>query len=609
MRTIDELLTPAKVISGKQSYICPNCSNGAGDSHTGITEDPNRPGHYHCFVCGFDGDIFDIMDIVDGRPAGESYKAVRAFDLSALEIGKSTEPKVPLAYRKGAFYEYLSAAARVIESSERAKEYLHKRGFSDADIKNFGFGYDAARDTITIPYPGTERGYYISRSIDGKQYLKPPTSTAGSEPIFNADALGSGTSVYITEGQFDALSIIAAGGNAAALGGAGERKLIEYQGCFAETVCIVADNDAAGEAIAQKIKDVLKNKGVNACIVHPPKEFKDANEFLVSDRDLLSRLIKNDSWAKYEYSMQESARSCISDFWNSAQTRTTAIKTGFPKFDEAIGGGLYEGLYIMGAVSSLGKTTFCLQLADQIARTHDVLIFSLEMARYELMAKSLSRLSFEMCNGYSNNAKTSRALTDPEQIARFSLPERELMNRITAEYCKIASRIWISEGLGTIGTAQINEAIERHIQITGTPPFVLIDYLQIIASPDVRMSDKQATDRNVFELKRISREHKCPILAISSFNRDNYTAPLSMAAFKESGAIEYSSDVLFGLQPQGMNTRTTDSAKSENALTLDSCKRADVRKLELKVLKNRNGRTGSIVNYQYKPMFNYFKED
>ena len=115
------------------------------------------------------------------------------------------------------------------------------------------------------------------------------------------------------------------------------------------------------------------------------------------------------------------------------------------------------------------------------------------------------RLSLELCGGDTRNAKTTRAITDPTQSSRFSLIERELMNRATAEYKSFARRIWINEGLGTIGTKQIGDAIRRHISIMGNIPFVLIDYLQILASPDPRMSDKQATDKNVFELKRISR--------------------------------------------------------------------------------------------------------
>ena len=52
----------------------------------------------------------------------------------------------------------------------------------------------------------------------------------------------------------------------------------------------------------------------------------------------------------------------------------------------------------------------------------------------------------------------------------------------------------------------------------------------------------------MMELKRLSRDYKLPLIGISSFNRDSYTEAVSMKSFKESGAIEYSSDVLMGLQ-------------------------------------------------------------
>ena len=106
------------------------------------------------------------------------------------------------------------------------------------------------------------------------------------------------------------------------------------------------------------------------------------------------------------------------------------------------------------------------------------------------------------------------------------------------------------------------------------------------------------------ELKRISRDYKLPIIGISSFNRDNYTQKVSMQAFKESGAIEYSSDVLIGLQLKGQGDKDFNieeaKAKSNNP---DS-----FRDIELVILKNRNGRTGGKVYFRYYAWFNYFKE-
>nr|UVX75657.1 MAG: DnaB-like helicase C terminal domain [Bacteriophage sp.] len=595
-----------KNIAGKPSYICPSpvCRNGSGKDGTGIVEDPDRPGHYHCFKCGFDGDAFDLLDIVKGKPKGYSYKEAEkmAGGTSLVPFKKERTEMMQKTYRT--YEQYINACASALPGS-LGEKYLQDRGLTADIISKYKIGYDNTKRTIVIPYPGT--GYYISRSLEGKRYLKPPAEEAGAEPIFNAEHLNGGTT-FIMESQLDALSIIQAGGKAVAIGGGGERKLLDYKGQLPNMAYIVADNDEAGEATARRIKAALKGLKVRAMIVHPPKAYKDANDLLRGDIGLLRHLVTGDNWRAWEYAERESAAAYIKSFWDDAKTKTEPTETGFSRLDSALGGGIYEGLYIMGAVSSLGKTTFCLQMADQIAQEKDVIIFSLEMARSELIAKSLSRLSLELCGGDTRNAKTTRAITDPKQSSAFSLIERELMNRATAQYKSFARRLWISEGLGTIGTKQIGEAIKKHIAITGNVPFVLIDYLQILASPDPRMSDKQATDKNVFELKRISREYKCPILAISSFNRDNYTAALNMTAFKESGAIEYSSDVLLGLQPQGMTDKGTESAKAENARTLDTCKKADTRQLELKILKNRHGKTGSVINYQYTPMFNYFKE-
>ena len=102
------------------------------------------------------------------------------------------------------------------------------------------------------------------------------------------------------------------------------------------------------------------------------------------------------------------------------------------------------------------------------------------------------------------------------------------------------------------------------------------------------------------ELKRISRDFKTPVIGISSFNRDNYNNAVSMQAFKESGAIEYSSDVLIGLQLKGAGDKDFDPTEA---------KKKNPREVELVILKNRNGQTGAKVPFEFYPMFNYFVEN
>jgi replicative DNA helicase len=123
--------------------------------------------------------------------------------------------------------------------------------------------------------------------------------------------------------------------------------------------------------------------------------------------------------------------------------------------------------------------------------------------------------------------------------------------------------------------------------------------LQILAPAEPRATDKQNMDKAVMELKRISRDYKLPVIAISSFNRASYDRGVKMEAFKESGAIEYSSDVLMGMQFKGV--------AENNDFDIDEAKRKDPRDIEVKILKNRNGATGDTIPFQFYQRFSYFK--
>lgn len=315
---------------------------------------------------------------------------------------------------------------------------------------------------------------------------------------------------------------------------------------------------------------------------------------------------------------QESTAGYIDQFFNGVadSVNTPVIPTGFIGLDKLLEGGLYEGLYIVGAISSLGKTTFVLQMADQIAAAgHDVIVFSLEMARTELMAKSISRLTFKLTQR-RGNAKTTRGITAGKRYAGYSEIEIALIETAKEEYReKISGRVWIREGIGDLGVDTVRGAVKKHIAITGHRPIIVIDYLQILAPYDMRATDKQNTDKAVLELKRISRDYKLPVIGVSSFNRDNYTAPVNMAAFKESGAIEYSSDVLIGLQYQGMDYQEgeADGARQKRIRKLNKDNEKAARKgegveIQLQILKNRNGSKGTSDPLTFYSMFNAFIE-
>ena len=260
-------------------------------------------------------------------------------------------------------------------------------------------------------------------------------------------------------------------------------------------------------------------------------------------------------------------------------------------------------MYGIGAISSLGKTTFALQMADQIAEQgHEVLVFSLEMSRNELIAKSISRNTIKRViatRGDVRNAKTTRGIMTGKKYAFYSQTERDLIKNAMIDYDNIAENLFIREGMGDVTADSIVEQVREHIANGNKPPVVIIDYLQILMPYKDRGTDKANTDYSILTFKRLSRDYKIPVIVISSFNRENYGNRVSMQAFKESGAIEYSTDVLIGLQLMGVGSKNFD---------VDTAKSKNPREIEAIILKNRNGRTGDKIGYKFYAMFNYFEE-
>lgn len=612
-----------KGIDTRRPFNCLNPAHQDKNPSMSLDREHNQA---HCFSCGAKYDIFDLIGMDNHLDPARAFQ--RAYERYGIVLEGSTSPQKPITANKDKtpyqesetpprpateghnYSEYIAKCKEALKSSPEALAYLQGRGLTGVSNR---LGYDKEKKLLIIPYDAAGN-YYISRSITGKEYRKAP----GQEPLYNAEALYNGSgAVFITEGALDALSIIEAGGEAVALNGTAYTKLLTQleKRRTNNTLIIALDNEEAGRAASKKLQGELEARRIDYMTVNISGGKKDPNEALVADRGQLEGAIKDviegieairqaQREAEIEeYKQENSAYSHIQAFLEGIKIDTPAIPTGFKELDNALDGGLYEGLYVLGAISSLGKTTLVLQIADQIAQQgNDVLIFSLEMARSELMAKSISRITFLGCNGKPSNAKTTRGITARQRHEGYSTEEKRLINESIVRYGEYAKNLYISEGAGNIGAEEIGEAVRKHISITGKKPVVVIDYLQILKAADPRSTDKQNTDKAVFMLKRISREYKIPIIGISSLNRDNYKQKINMAAFKESGAIEYSSDVLIGLQFQEVN----DKEISEELL--DKEKRKDTRKIELKILKNRNGQTGDQIDYDFISMFNYFRE-
>ena len=666
-----EHLTPDR--SGK-GFICPICGSGSGSHGTGITTKDGV--HFTCWAgCFTNADIIDIIGLETGATDYNSklQTAAAEYGITIESYHRSTpqEDFAPVAgeYQKQAKSKQITQGTihnNTNTSPQEEPDYTdfflqaaknigktdYHRGLSRSTLARFNVGFAEswrhpkapkmeASPRLIIP---TSPYSYLARYAGAGDYINyrgdvENKSKVGKVRVFNSGAIDTATSpIFIVEGELDAMSFYEVGAEAIGLGSLSNTRLLIAElekRKPAEPLIIALDNESKPEIQAKVEKAVadltegLQRLDISFYRIDVAQPHKDANEALNADREAfrgaVARAIAQveDAEAAAEEAEREALKReavaySLQSFLKSIEEskRAAFIPTGYSPLDNILDGGLYAGLYIIGAISSLGKTTFCLNVADNIAQAgHDVLIFSLEMARNELIAKSISRLTLikDLAeNGSTAHAKTTRGILTGTRYPDYSQTERELIQRSIASYGEYAKNIYITEGVGNVGIEEIREKVRKHIKLTGKPPVVVIDYIQIIAPADLRATDKQNTDKAVLELKRLSRDYSIPIIGISSFNRDSYTAPVNMAAFKESGAIEYSSDVLIGLQYEGMDYQEGEADKARDKRIRELMKQAvedgkagKPQKIQVKVLKHRNGSKGDAY-LDFYPMFNYF---
>ena len=234
----------------------------------------------------------------------------------------------------------------------------------------------------------------------------------------------------------------------------------------------------------------------------------------------------------------------------------------------------------------------------------DVIYFSLEQNMLEIVTKSISRESYRI--GGAAEAKSAidiRRGTRNPTVVEATRKYKELSKTITVVECNFHTDV-------DTMIAYVSDYMEK----TKSKPVVIIDYLQIVPPPEdsrkIR-STKDSIDYTVRALKTFQVDNELVVIMISSLNRQNYLQPIDFESFKESGGIEYSCDVIWGLQLQVMNDEifSKDGKIKEKRELVKKAKHEIPRKIELVCLKNRNGIANYSVGFEYFPQFDYFKVD
>lgn len=299
----------------------------------------------------------------------------------------------------------------------------------------------------------------------------------------------------------------------------------------------------------------------------------------------------------------------------------TKRKTGFANLDAIHP--LLPGLCAVGAIPSLGKTSLVWEIGDQVASQGEyVLYFSLEQSKFELYSKSLSRgfYNTKRANAANNSSNSNYPLYTSMEIRAGHANGVELANQINHYVQSTQDRMRVFEGRFSGTVDDICYAVETFMANTGRQPLVIIDYLQIIEPVKVNgraLDAKSNMDYAVRRLKDFQDSHGLTIIVISSFNRQNYRMPVSYESFKESGGIEYTADMVCGLQLKVMGdifTRFSDGNgnrikkpdERELQKILQTAKAESPRQLEMVVLKDRNYESPYNVFFNYESAYDTF---
>lgn len=613
-----------------KGYICPLCGSGEGTHGTGAFFVYSQGMKWKCHVCQAGGDIYDLYQAVNACDRKESTKAVIAMYGRAAAV-KGVPPVIPSQEKPSAkpnFEEYYSGCRQALENSAQAQAYLSGRGISVETAEAMGVGFDANWRSPTALRRGSNpppspriivpcNAYqYEARDIrsasslpeNEKGYAK---MNEGGKGIFNLEALGRASSVvFVTEGSFDALSIIEAGSEAVALNSASNvplflKKLSEQKTEIVFALCL--DNDDAGRKQEAELAKGLERLGISCLSVDVCAGLKDPNEALqkLGMAGYAPIVAAAEAEAEeYRLSIQKSkvterdtrtGSGMVDSFLQAIQTRKyEPMSTGIADIDRALGGGfIRQQLILLGAAPGAGKTALAQWIFEGMAQRGVTSVYlNLEMSREQILARSFSRIA-------AKNGAKIRA-TDILQGYKWTADQRKAIMEAATEYRNaIAPRmIYNPDGvtpvLETILSYIEQEAVEAERKGDASP-CVILDYLQIVGSSDPREESSSIIKRAMSSLKEYAMRHNTIVFVIMANNREaNKSGDVTMESGRDTSALEYGADLQLGLAYTACLKRNGNKAKNREELT------SDERKLiTLKVTKARFANPNAEVNLHF----------
>ncbi len=273
-------------------------------------------------------------------------------------------------------------------------------------------------------------------------------------------------------------------------------------------------------------------------------------------------------------------------------------------------------------------------------RGESVVYFTLEQSRMEMITKGISRITaLNALNAPSVKSKGADEIPagamsgtpaagidktlaagsdgslDQHAVSAIEIRrgatdpyKQKIVDSATKEYMEGSKSLYMVQCDFDTTVETVQSYVSAFIKEKKIRPVVIVDYLQIIRPTDTRMTTKDAVDSHVRALKMLQRNNDLVLIVISSLNRSNYMAPIDFESFKESGGIEYTADVIWGLQLSIMNNTTFNSSQEviKKRQIVKTAKKSVPRKIQLVCLKNRYGRSSYECDFDYYPQFDLF---
>lgn len=248
------------------------------------------------------------------------------------------------------------------------------------------------------------------------------------------------------------------------------------------------------------------------------------------------------------------------------------IPTGFSYLDTMLTGMGRSDLIILAARPGMGKTSFALNIATNVARHQQVpvAIFSLEMTKEQLASRILS----------------SEAAIDSQAMRTGALTNEDWVSLARASEVMSAAPIYLDD-TSNITISEMKAKIRRINQDPARPDvgLIVIDYLQLMSSGKRTENRVQEVSEMTRNLKIMAKEFNVPIITLSQLSRgpDKNTGGQhrpALADLRDSGSIEQDADVVLFLYREAYYQQEGEEADSTTA--------------ECIVAKNRHGETGKV---------------